>query len=181
MGSPRVARGAGTALPQARGRVRWPKQPRPGVRPGICRRGPRGSEGSGPSRSAHVMSPAATRGYEWQTRPWRQQERGVCKLPKRSFRAARRPQTAPCVDGREEVSRTGTDHRGAVCGETRTHGVRRAARQHIPGSTGKHSKEVFGLPAYPRSKGQRDQSMLGERRGCRKTLYGRPRSTRSIW
>ena len=68
------------------------------------------------------MSPAATRGYEWQPLPWRQQERGVCKLPKRSFRAARRPKTAPCVDGREEVSRTGTDHRGAVCGETRTHG-----------------------------------------------------------
>jgi len=47
------------------------------------------------------MSPAATRGYEWQPLPWRQQERGVCKLPKRSFRAARRPKTAPCVDGRE--------------------------------------------------------------------------------
>ncbi|HMF11584.1 MAG TPA: helix-turn-helix domain-containing protein [Gemmataceae bacterium] len=29
--------------------------------------------------------------------------------------------------------------------------------------SGKHSKEVFGLPAYPRSKDQRDKSMLGER------------------
>ena len=68
------------------------------------------------------MSPAATRGYEWQTRPPRKREQSVCKLPKRSFQAARRPQTVPCVDGREEVSMTGTDHRGAVCGETRTHG-----------------------------------------------------------
>ena len=47
------------------------------------------------------MSPAATRGYEWQALPWRKLERGVCKLPKRSFRAARRPKTAPFVDGRE--------------------------------------------------------------------------------
>lgn len=53
---------------------------------------------------------------------------------------------------------------------TCTSGVRREARHHIPGSTGKHSKEVFGLPAYPRSKDQRDRSMLGERRNCRKTL-----------
>ena len=68
------------------------------------------------------MSPAATRGYEWQPLSWRKLEQSVCKLPKRSFRAARRPKTAPCVDGREEVSMTGTDHRGAVCGETRTHG-----------------------------------------------------------
>ena len=96
-----VARGAGTALPHARGRERWPKQPRPGVMPGIRRRGPRWSEGSGPSRSAHVMSPAATLGYEWQTLPSRKRERAICKLPKRSFRAAKRPKTAPFVDGRE--------------------------------------------------------------------------------
>jgi hypothetical protein len=68
------------------------------------------------------MSPAATRGYEWQPLPSRKLEQSVCKLPKRSFQAARRPKTAPCVDGREEVSVTRTDHRGAVCGETRTHG-----------------------------------------------------------
>jgi hypothetical protein len=60
-------------------------------------------------------------------------------------------------------------------------GVRREARYHIPGAAGRHSKEVFGLPAYPRLKGQRDSSMLGERRGCRKALYGRSRSPRSIW
>ena len=93
LGSPRVARGAGTALPQARGRVRWPKQPRPGVMPGIRRRGPRWSEGSGSSRSTHVMSPAATLGYEWQPLPSRKREQSVCKLPKRSFQAARRPKT----------------------------------------------------------------------------------------
>jgi len=77
-----------------------------------------------------------------------------------------------------EVSMTRTGHRGAVCGETRTHGVRREARHHIPDSVGKHSKEVFGLPAYLRPKGQRDQSMLGEGRDCRKALYGRSCSTR---
>ena len=44
--------------------------------------------------------------------------------------------------------------------------MRREARHHIPGATGRHSKEVFGLPAYPRSKGQRDKSMLGEGRNC---------------
>ena len=48
--------------------------------------------------------------------------------------------------------------------------VRREARHHIPDSVGKHSKEVFGLPAYPRSKDQRDKSMLGEGRKCSKTL-----------
>ena len=68
------------------------------------------------------MSPAATLGYEWQSLSWQKLEQSVCKLPKRSFRAARRPQTTPCVDSREEVSMTGTDQRGAVCGETRTHG-----------------------------------------------------------
>ena len=47
------------------------------------------------------MSPAATRGYEWQTRLLLPLERGVCKLPKRSFRAARRPKVALFVDGRE--------------------------------------------------------------------------------
>ena len=62
-----------------------------------------------------------------------------------------------------------------------TFGLRREARYHIPGSAGKHSKEVFGLPAYPRSKGQRDQSMLGEGRDCRKALYGRSGSTRPTW
>jgi len=46
------------------------------------------------------MSPAATLGYEWQTLPSRKREQSVCKLPKRSFQAARRPKTAPCVDGR---------------------------------------------------------------------------------
>ena len=46
------------------------------------------------------MSPAATLGYQWQTLPSRKLEQSVCKLPKRSFQAARRPQTAPCVDGR---------------------------------------------------------------------------------
>jgi hypothetical protein len=46
------------------------------------------------------MSPAATRGYEWQTLSSRKREQSVCKLPKRSFRAARRPKTAPFVDGR---------------------------------------------------------------------------------
>ena len=46
------------------------------------------------------MSPAATRGYEWQPLPKRKREQSVGKLPKRSFQAARRPKTAPCVDGR---------------------------------------------------------------------------------
>ena len=45
------------------------------------------------------MSPAATLGYEWQILPSRKREQSVCKLPKRSFRAARRPKTAPFVDG----------------------------------------------------------------------------------
>ncbi len=60
-------------------------------------------------------------------------------------------------------------------------GVRREARYHIPGSAGRHSKEVFGLPAYPRSKDQRDKSMLGEGRNCGKTRYRRLRSTRPTW
>jgi hypothetical protein len=42
--------------------------------------------------------------------------------------------------------------------------VRREARHYIPGAAGKHSKEVLGLPAYPRLKGQRNNSMLGVRR-----------------
>jgi hypothetical protein len=50
------------------------------------------------------------------------------------------------------------------------HGVRREARHHIPDSVGKHSKEVFGLPAYLRSKDQRNKSMLGEGRNCPTTL-----------
>jgi hypothetical protein len=50
------------------------------------------------------------------------------------------------------------------------HGVRREARHHIPDAIGKHSKEVFGLPTYPRSKDQRDRSMLGKGRYCSKTL-----------
>jgi hypothetical protein len=50
------------------------------------------------------------------------------------------------------------------------HGVRREARRHIPDAVGKHSKEVFGLPAYLTPKGGGDQSMLGERRDCPKTL-----------
>ena len=62
-----------------------------------------------------------------------------------------------------------------------TSGVRREARHHIPGAAGRHSKEVFGLPAYQRSKGQRDRSMLGEGRNCGKTLYRRLRSTRPTW
>jgi hypothetical protein len=49
------------------------------------------------------------------------------------------------------------------CALTRCkHGVRREARHYIPGSTGMHSKEVFGLPANPRPKGRRDRSMLGQ-------------------
>ncbi len=55
-------------------------------------------------------------------------------------------------------------------GMTVTSSVRREARHHIPGSAGRHSKEVFGLPAYQRSKDQRDRSMLGEGRDCAKTL-----------
>src|SRR3954447_26110143 len=58
--------------------------------PGIRRRGPRWPEGRGTSRSTHVMSPAATLGYEWQTLPWRKLERGVCKLQTRIFRASQR-------------------------------------------------------------------------------------------
>jgi hypothetical protein len=50
------------------------------------------------------------------------------------------------------------------------HGVRREARYDIPGAAGKHSKEVLGLPAYLRLKGQRDSSMLGVRRDSPKTL-----------
>src|SRR5438552_16326464 len=82
--------GAGTALPQARGRARWPKQPRPGVMPGIRRRGPRGSEGRGASRSTHVMSPAATPGYEWSTLPWRQMARGDGTIQTRIYHATHR-------------------------------------------------------------------------------------------
>jgi hypothetical protein len=41
-------------------------------------------------------------------------------------------------------------------------GLRREARYHIPGSIGRHLKDVFGLPAYPRPKGRRDSSMLGQ-------------------
>ena len=48
--------------------------------------------------------------------------------------------------------------------ENRTYGVRREARHYIPGAAGQHSKEVLGLPAYLRLKGQRDNSMLGVRR-----------------
>ena len=70
-----------------------------------------------------------------------------------------------------------------VCDNLNTHtaGVRREARHHIPGAAGKHSKEVFGLPAYLRSKDQGNKSMLGEGRDCRKMLYGRKRSTRPTW
>ena len=53
------------------------------------------------------MSPAATPGYEWQPRSWRKLEQSVCKLPKRNFRAARRPKTAPFVDGRARYPRQG--------------------------------------------------------------------------
>jgi len=46
-------------------------------------------------------------------------------------------------------------------GTTIVSGVRREARHYIPGTAGKHSKEVLGLPAYPRLKSQRNNSMLG--------------------
>ena len=39
------------------------------------------------------MSPAATRGYEWKTLPWRELERGVFKLQKRIFRASQKTAT----------------------------------------------------------------------------------------
>jgi hypothetical protein len=68
------------------------------------------------------MSPAATLGYEWQILPSRKREQSVCKLPKPQL-----PSHATAADGSRRrrpraVSMTGTDHRGAVCGETRTHG-----------------------------------------------------------
>jgi hypothetical protein len=51
-----------------------------------------------------------------------------------------------------------------------THGVRREARHHIPVQPGNTRREMFGLPAYPRSKDQRNKSMLGEGCNCTKTL-----------
>ena len=92
------AGGAGIALPQARGMVGWPKQPRPGVTPGICRRGPRWLEGSGASRSTHVMSPTDPSRYEWGFPPQREPERDACKLQTRSFQASGRAETASTVD-----------------------------------------------------------------------------------
>ena len=68
------------------------------------------------------MSPAATRGYEWETLPWRELERGVCKLQTRIFRASERAWTASSRRRPWEVSMARTSHRGAVCGETRMHG-----------------------------------------------------------
>jgi hypothetical protein len=97
---PRAGGAGRCAEPQARGMVGWPKQPKPGVMPGIRRRGPRWLAGSGASRSAHVMSPTGTSRYEWGSLPPRESEQGACKLQTRSFQAAGRAGTASAAADR---------------------------------------------------------------------------------
>lgn len=75
-----------------------------------------------------------------------------------------RPATTPSTPGRHiRVSRH--SHQRAVCGESRTHRVRREALRRIPYSAGRNSEEMFlGCLAYLAGKPGGDKSMPGTRR-----------------
>ena len=57
--------------------------------------------------------------------------------------------------------------------ELGTSGLRREARYHIPGSAGRHSKEVLWATSLPKIERSTGQQHAGTGHGCQRTLYGR--------
>jgi len=80
-----------------------------------------------------------------------------------------------------QASLTRTDHRGAVCGETRTHGVRREALRCIPDAVGRNLEECSWVAWFTWTRKREGTRACQESGGRLEASRAACRETHAIW